>query len=471
MTKLLTRWAALAAFFSLPLTPLVVVDDWLFPFVTGKAFVFRILVEAGVGAWIALALVDRDYRPRFTWLGAAAAGFVAWLLAADLASGNAARAFWGNCERMEGWILAVHLLGFFFAAGAVLRTERKWRAWFLWSALVSLAVSGYALAQISGLLPQVDPAQVDAGFGNPAYLAVYLLHHLFTFETLYAYLGLFAVLACLDAPPGHGVRLLWRPTRASALAWPRFALPAAGTAAVIWLVNAPGIAVAAGCISVSGPMGSARILATFRSVLARSPFDGLEIRETLVDLAGEVAAIPGAMTREDRQLVSFALSETRRQVDRYPQDVEARLLLADAHRASGDPQAALGELKAALRLSPRQERIWIALGEVERDLGHPEAAWRCHDTADALAAGYRPPHPTRVRSDPGVRVPTWGRSGWDVRGPTRPCPPTAPIAWSVPWVYAPAHAGFRGHAPTHCYLRCLLRARKLRAQQATKVAV
>jgi len=128
--------------------------------------------------------------------------------------------------------------------------------------------------------------------GLTALLAGYVVHHLFTFETLYAYLGLFAILACLDAPPHHGVRLLWRPPRAPARAWPRFALPATGAAAVIWLVNAPGIAVAAGCISVSGPMGSARILETFRSILARSPFDGLEIRETLVDLAGEVAAIP-----------------------------------------------------------------------------------------------------------------------------------------------------------------------------------
>lgn len=174
------RWVALGALFLIPLTPLLVADTFFFPFITGKAFYARILIEIAVGAWVVLALLDREYRPRVSWVGIAAVSFVAWMFLADLFAPNAAKAFWSNFERMEGWVLLIHLLGFFFASSAVLRVEKKWRAWFLSSLAVSAVVSCYALLQLAGALPiHQGSTRIDASLGNSAYLAIYLLFNVF----------------------------------------------------------------------------------------------------------------------------------------------------------------------------------------------------------------------------------------------------------------------------------------------------
>src|SRR3989338_2693370 len=176
----IARWVALGALFLIPLTPLVVANSYFFPFITGKAFYFRILVELAVVAWAVLAVLDKAYRPRFSWIGAAVIGFVLWMFVADAFAINAAKAFWSNFERMEGWVLLIHLLGFFYAAGAVLRAEKKWRAWFLASLAVSFVISLYALLQLNGSLTiHQGSTRIDATFGNSAYLAVYLLFNVF----------------------------------------------------------------------------------------------------------------------------------------------------------------------------------------------------------------------------------------------------------------------------------------------------
>ncbi|MFH1178146.1 MAG: O-antigen ligase family protein, partial [bacterium] len=178
--KNIARWVALGALFLIPLTPLIVVDSYFFPFITGKAFYFRILVEIAVCAWAILALLDKEYRPRFSWIGAVFVGFVFWMFIADAFALNATKAFWSNFERMEGWMFLIHLLGFFFAASAVLRVEKKWRAWFLTTLGVSLIISAYALLQLAGNLPiHQGSVRIDASLGNSAYLAIYLLFNSF----------------------------------------------------------------------------------------------------------------------------------------------------------------------------------------------------------------------------------------------------------------------------------------------------
>lgn len=180
IAKQVARWVALGALFLIPFAPLIVADTYFFPFITGKAFYLRILIELAVAGWAVLAFLDREYRPRFSWIGAAAVGFVVWMFIADSFAPNAAKAFWSNFERMEGWVLLIHLLGFFFAAGAVLRAEKKWRAWFLTSLAVSLVTSGYALIQMGGALAIHQGAtRIDATLGNSAYFAIYLLFSVF----------------------------------------------------------------------------------------------------------------------------------------------------------------------------------------------------------------------------------------------------------------------------------------------------
>ena len=178
--KQIARWVALGALFLIPFAPLVVVNDYFFPFITGKAFYLRILIEIAVAAWVVLALLDKEYRPRFSWMGAVVLGFVLWMFVADAFALNATKAFWSNFERMEGWVLLAHLLGFFLAASAVLRVEKKWRAWFLTSLGVSVVIVGYALLQLNGTYAiHQGSTRIDASLGNSAYLAIYLLFSVF----------------------------------------------------------------------------------------------------------------------------------------------------------------------------------------------------------------------------------------------------------------------------------------------------
>jgi O-antigen ligase len=180
IAKHIARWVALGALFLLPFAPLVVIDSYFFPFITGKAFYIRILIELLVCAWGMLVFLDAEYRPRRSWIGIIAICFVAWMFIADTLATNSLKAFWSNFERMEGWVLLIHLLGFFFAAGAVLRVEKKWRAWFLTSLGVSLIISGYALLQLSGTLAiHQGSYRIDATLGNSIYLAIYFLFSVF----------------------------------------------------------------------------------------------------------------------------------------------------------------------------------------------------------------------------------------------------------------------------------------------------
>ncbi len=180
VAKQIARFVALGALFLIPLAPLIVVHSFFFPFITGKAFYFRILVEIAVAAWAVLALLDKEYRPRFSWIGAAVLGFVAWMFVADLFAINVAKAFWSNFERMEGWVLLIHLLGFFLAASAVLRVEKKWRAWFLASLGVAVIVSAHGILQQMGVMQiHQGSTRIDSSFGNSAYFAIYLLFNIF----------------------------------------------------------------------------------------------------------------------------------------------------------------------------------------------------------------------------------------------------------------------------------------------------
>ncbi len=182
VAKQILRWVALAALFLATLAPLIVVNSFFFPFITGKTFYFRILVEIAVAAWVGLAFLDKDYRPRFSWVGVAAIAFVAWMFVADLFAVNVSKAFWSNFERSEGWILLIHLLGFFYAASAVLRVEKKWRSWFLTSLAVGAVVSIHGIFQqlgVPGFPIHQGSTRIDSSFGNSAYFAIYLLFNTF----------------------------------------------------------------------------------------------------------------------------------------------------------------------------------------------------------------------------------------------------------------------------------------------------
>ena len=181
------RWVVIIGIFALPFVPLIVSTSLFFPYITGKNFAFRIIVEVIACAWLALALVDAAYRPRRGWILGCFALFILVIAIADAQGANPFKSFWSNYERMDGWVTIAHLFVYFVVASIVMNSEKLWRRLFQLSLVISLYLSAYGLLQIVGVTALGESgstsaglsARIDATFGNPIYLAVYMLFHVF----------------------------------------------------------------------------------------------------------------------------------------------------------------------------------------------------------------------------------------------------------------------------------------------------
>jgi tetratricopeptide (TPR) repeat protein/O-antigen ligase len=174
------RYIVLAGLFIIPFIPLVVANSYFFPFITGKGFTFRIIVEIIFGAWVALALIHPGYRPQKSWILWSWLAFTVIIALADFMGVNPYKSFWSNYERMEGLITLLHLGAYFLVASTVLSTERLWNWFWNTTIIASLIVVFYSFLQLIGTITiNQGSVRVDATFGNATYLSVYMLFHIF----------------------------------------------------------------------------------------------------------------------------------------------------------------------------------------------------------------------------------------------------------------------------------------------------
>jgi tetratricopeptide (TPR) repeat protein/O-antigen ligase len=151
-----------------------------FPFITGKNFTFRILVEIIFAAWLLLVYYDASYRPKKNWVAIAVASFVGIVALADIFGINPFRSFWSNYERMEGLISLLHVAAYFFIVTTIVLTERLWEKFFHVLFGVNFFLTLYSLLQISGELAiNQGSTRADATLGNATYFAVFLLINIF----------------------------------------------------------------------------------------------------------------------------------------------------------------------------------------------------------------------------------------------------------------------------------------------------
>ena len=164
-----------------PTPGISLLGNTFFPFITGKNFAFRILIELIFLAYVILAVKDPQYRPKMSWLMWSVLAFVAWMGVATLLSVDPVKSFWSNFERMEGYVGLLHLFVLFVVAGSVLTAAKLWTRVFQISIAASALMGFIALLQLFGTVPissQSGP-RVDTTFGNATYLAVYMLVHVF----------------------------------------------------------------------------------------------------------------------------------------------------------------------------------------------------------------------------------------------------------------------------------------------------
>jgi O-antigen ligase/Flp pilus assembly protein TadD len=166
--------------FAVPFIPLIIANSMFFPFITGKNFTFRIIVEIVFAAWVILALYEPRYRPKFSCILAGFASLLVVMVFANAFGADPNASFWSNYERMEGYVTLVHAFLFFLVMGSVLSTDKLWDRWFNATLAAGVILALYAFAQLSGNITINQGGwRLDGTLGNSAYMAIYTLFHVF----------------------------------------------------------------------------------------------------------------------------------------------------------------------------------------------------------------------------------------------------------------------------------------------------
>lgn len=210
------RYVIIAGVFGVLLVPIVVANANFFPFITGKAYMLRILVEIISAAWLVLIVLDPSYRPKKTAITISVVVLALVSLLSNIFGMNAERSIWSNYERMEGWIMIAHLCLYFCIATSVMKGRKIWNYWLGFSLGVSLVIAGWGIFQINcanmkagnnglikdtkfctdlskgslarffGGLQIMQGDRLNSTLGNAGYYGVYTMIHVFIAALLLA---------------------------------------------------------------------------------------------------------------------------------------------------------------------------------------------------------------------------------------------------------------------------------------------
>src|SRR3989344_1589535 len=179
--KILANAVVIVGFALVPFIPFVVLGgNTFFPYIVGKNFAFRIIVEIMFSAWIVLAYINPAYRPKKSYLLGAFVALLGIITISAIFGENPAKSFWSNFERMEGVVTYFHLFAYFIIASTVLTVRNLWRPYLNLHLATGVAMAIYGVFQWAGDLEIVqDGMRVNGTLGNAAYLGTYALFNVF----------------------------------------------------------------------------------------------------------------------------------------------------------------------------------------------------------------------------------------------------------------------------------------------------
>lgn len=179
--KVLANIVVFVGFLLVPFIPFIVLgNDTFFPFIVGKNFAFRIVVEIMLSAWVVLAAIDPAYRPKKGYIFWSFVALLGIITLSAIFGQNPAKSFWSNFERMEGVITYLHLFAYFIVASTVLTAQNLWKKYFNLHLAAGAIMAIYGVLQWAGDLTIVqDGARVNGTLGNAAYLGTYAFLNVF----------------------------------------------------------------------------------------------------------------------------------------------------------------------------------------------------------------------------------------------------------------------------------------------------
>jgi len=169
-------WAVKGLIFVIPFLSLWISRSMFFPYITGRNFAFRILIEIALALWLGLMLLDKSYRPKSSWILWAVIIFTFVIGITNSLGVDPFHSFWSRLERMEGYLMILHLAAYFLILTSVFRTKKDWFTFFNLFVIVGVLVGGYGILQVLGLKEAIQGGgvRIDGTIGNPTYLAAYL---------------------------------------------------------------------------------------------------------------------------------------------------------------------------------------------------------------------------------------------------------------------------------------------------------
>ncbi|OGZ35144.1 MAG: hypothetical protein A2V60_01475 [Candidatus Portnoybacteria bacterium RIFCSPHIGHO2_01_FULL_39_19] len=173
------RWGIFISLF----LPLVIFSQYISPFHFGKMVVFRVIVEFLAVFYILLIIVDRNYRPKWTFLLIAFSVFTALYFLTGVIGVNFYNSWWGSLERMGGIFSFLHFWVYFIILTSVIKNIEDWNKILKISVGVGFLSILFAYGQRLRLgdffVGWQHGERVIGTIGNPALFAGYLLFILY----------------------------------------------------------------------------------------------------------------------------------------------------------------------------------------------------------------------------------------------------------------------------------------------------
>ncbi len=162
------------------LSPVFFAQRFIYPFITPKIFFFQALAEIIFGLWLGLIIFYPAYRPKLTRLTLVLIVFLGVITFSSLLGIDPQRSFWSTQDRGLGLVALFHF-GALFLMLANLKHHINWRRYFTATFYVSLFVSLFAIVQVytPTFFLESSTGRPGSFLGNPAFLASYLLFHIF----------------------------------------------------------------------------------------------------------------------------------------------------------------------------------------------------------------------------------------------------------------------------------------------------
>lgn len=151
-------------------TPLIFVNSLYMPYVAGKAYFFRLLIELALIPWIILLFKDQKSRPNFkNPLIIALLVFVAALIITAFTGVDFRHSFFSNMERSDGIIQYIHWILYFLMAISVFRTKKDWQV------VLSVFISTALINCLYAFAHHIQQPRLFGLFGNSSFLGGFLI--------------------------------------------------------------------------------------------------------------------------------------------------------------------------------------------------------------------------------------------------------------------------------------------------------